>query len=142
MADTRPRTEDIYQGGTGEEKSAGRLMKEVTEDLSSLVRKEAELAKQELSSAISSKVKGAVIFAIVAFLGLFMLIFLLLAVRDGFDNVMSTWLADLATVGVLIVLAVLGVLVGKKMMSKPISAELTKKSIKEDVEWAKTLNKR
>jgi hypothetical protein len=139
MADTT-RT-DSYNGASGE-KSAGRLMKEVTEDLSTLVRKEVELAKQELSSSVSAKAKGAAIFALAAFLGFFVLIFLLLAIRDGFDNLWATWLADLATAGVLILISVLAVLVGKKKLSTPISTELTKKSIKEDVEWAKTLGKR
>ncbi len=141
MVDTRPRTEDLYQGGTGEEKSAGRLLKEVTEDLSTLVRKEVELAKQG-SARPWKKAKGAALFGVVAFLGLFVLIFLLLAVRDGFANIMSLWLADLATVGVLVLVGLIGALIGKKMISTPIKADLTKKSIKEDVEWAKTLNKR
>ncbi|MEA2499605.1 MAG: hypothetical protein QOH26_2010 [Actinomycetota bacterium] len=124
------------------DKSAGRLMKEVTEDLSTLVRKEVELAKQELSSSIGAKVKGAVIFALAGFLAFFVLIFLLLAVRDAFDNLWATWLADLATAGVLIIVSVVAIFVGKKKLATPISTELTKKSIKEDVEWAKTLNKR
>jgi uncharacterized membrane protein YqjE len=141
MAQTTPGTENGFSG-RGEEKSAGRLMKEVTEDLSTLVRKEVELAKQELSKSVSAKAKGAAIFGLVAFLGFFVLIFLLLAIRDGFDNLWSTWLADLATAGVLILVSVIAVFIGKKKLSTPISADLTKKSIKEDVEWAKTLGKR
>jgi hypothetical protein len=140
MAQTTPSTGSY--NGKSDEKSAGRLMKEVTEDLSTLVRKEIELAKQELSTSISAKVKGAVIFAIAGFLGFFVLIFLLLAIRDGFDNLWGTWLADLATAGVLILVSIVAVLIGKKKLSTPVSAELTKKSIKEDVEWAKTLGKR
>ena len=54
----RPTTEDIYRGNGQSEKSAGQLMKEVTEDLSTLVRKEIELAKQEVGAAISTKVRG------------------------------------------------------------------------------------
>jgi len=140
MAQTTQGTGSSYNGSG--EKSAGRLMKEVTEDLSTLVRKEVELAKQELSSSVSAKAKGAAIFALAAFLGFFVLIFLLLAIRDGFDNLWATWLADLATAGVLILISVVAILIGKKKLSTPISTELTKKSIKEDVEWAKTLGKR
>ena len=135
-------TSDGIGSGMNGDKSAGRLMKEVTEDLSTLVRKEVELAKQELSSSIGAKVKGAVIFALAGFLAFFVLIFLLLAVRDGFDNLWPTWLADLATAGVLIIVSFVAILIGKKKLATPISTELTKKSIKEDVEWAKTLNKR
>jgi uncharacterized membrane protein YqjE len=141
MAQTTNDTKQTYGNGVGD-KSAGRLMKEVTEDLSTLVRKEVELAKQELSSSVSQKAKGAAIFALAGFLGFFVLIFLLLAVRDAFDNLWATWLADLATAGVLILVSIVAVLIGKKKLSTPLSTELTKKSIKEDVEWAKTLNKR
>lgn len=141
MAQTTPGTENPYNG-RAEEKSAGRLMKEVTEDLSTLVRKEIELAKQELSSSVGAKAKGAALFGLAAVLGVFVLIFLLLAIRDGFDNLWATWLADLATAGVLIFVSVVAILIGKKKLSTPISADLTKKSIKEDVEWAKTLGKR
>ena len=145
MATTRPRTEDIFRGTTSEstgEKSAGQLVKEVTEDISTLVRKEIELGKQELGSAISAKIKGAAIFALVGVIGFFMLIFMLLAIRDGFAEFWAPWIADLATVGVLIVVAILGALIGKKLLSTPVSTELTKKNIKEDVELMKSLGRR
>jgi uncharacterized membrane protein YqjE len=130
-----------YYGGDGQ-KSAGRLMKEVSEDLSTLVRKEVELAKQELGESVGAKVKGAVIIATVGVMAVFALVFLLLALRDGLDRVMWIWAADLATAGVLLLLGVVGGLVAKRKLSTPISTELTKKTIKDDVEWAKTLGKR
>lgn len=135
------RTDDLYEGGV-EERSAGRLVKEVTEDMSTLVRKEIELAKQELGLSVSAKAKGAAIFAVVGILGFFMLIFLLLAVRDAFDELWARWIADLATVGVIAVIAAVAALVAKKKLSTPISAEMTKKNIKEDVELVKSFGKR
>ena len=138
----RVRNEDLYRGNGSADKSAGQLVKEVTEDFSTLVRKEIELAKQELGQSVATKAKGAGIFAVVAVLGFFMLIFLLLAIRDGFAEFLAPWLADLATVGVLIVLAIVGVLVAKKMVATPISTELTKKNIKEDVDLVKSLGRK
>jgi hypothetical protein len=44
--------------------------------------------------------------------------------------------------GGLLVIGLIGVLVAKKKLSTPVSAEMTKKTIKEDVEWAKTLGRR
>lgn len=134
------RTEDLYEGGT-EERSAGQLVKEVTEDMSTLVRKEIELAKQELGRSVSAKVKGAAIFAVVGVLGFFMLIFMLLAIRDGFTELWAPWIADLATAGVIAVIAVIAALVAKKKLATPISAEMTKKNIKEDVELVKSFGK-
>jgi uncharacterized membrane protein YqjE len=135
------RTEDLYQGD-GQEKSAGQLVKEVSEDVSTLIRKEVELAKQEIGDQIGARAKGAAILAAVGFMAFLMLIFLLLAVRDGFTELWAAWIADLATVGVLVVIGSVAVFIAKRMLATPISAELTKKNIKEDVELVKSLGKR
>lgn len=139
----RVRTDDIYKtDSTAGEKSTGQLVKEVTEDISTLVRKEIELAKQELGSSISEKLKGVALLAVIAVVGFFMLIFLLLAIRDGFTELWAPWISDLATVGVLGLLSAGGFLVARKKLATPISTELTKKSVKEDVEMMKSLGKR
>jgi uncharacterized membrane protein YqjE len=137
-----PSENDLFEGGAGDEKSAGQLIKEVTEDVSTLIRKEVELAKQELGRSITTKIKGAIMLAIVGVLGFFLLIFLLLAVRDGFSELWADWIADLATVGVLAFVSVIVGLIAKKKLMAPISAELTKKNVKEDVELMKHLGRR
>lgn len=134
-------TKTFEGNGYVSEKSAGQLMKEVTEDLSTLFRKEIELAKQEIGESVAEKVKGAVIIAIAGTLAFFALIFMLLAIRDGFDNFLWTWLADIATAGVLLVIGALGALVAKSKLSKPITAEKTKQTIKDDVEMMKSLGR-
>lgn len=139
----RPTTDDLFRGdGYDNHKSAGTLMKEVTEDMSTLIRKEIELAKAELGESISAKVKGMVIIAIVATLGFFSLIFVLFAIRDLLALVLPTWAADFGTAAILIAIGVLGALVAKRKLSTPISAELTKLSVKEDVETLKSLGRR
>lgn len=116
-------------------------MKEVSEDFSTLFRKEIELAKLELGQAVSAKVKGAVIIAIAAVFAFFALIFLLLAVRDGLDTFLFRWVADLLTALVLLIVGGLAALVARKMLRVPVKADMTKQTIREDVEWAKTLGK-
>ncbi|MDQ3952914.1 MAG: phage holin family protein [Actinomycetota bacterium] len=139
----RPRAQDLYTGnGAGGEKSAGRLMKEVTEDLSTLIRKEVELAKQEVGQSVATKVKGVVVITVAGVFAFFALIFALLAIRDGFDEVLQTWAADLATMGVLILFTVIAGLVAKKKLSAPVSTEMTKQSLKEDAELVKSLGRR
>ncbi len=139
MSDQDTRT---FEGnGYVSDKSAGQLMKEVTEDLSTLFRKEIELAKQEIGHSVAEKVKGAVIIAIAGTLAFFALIFMLLAIRDGFTNLMWTWLADLATAGVLLIIGALGALVAKNKLAKPIKADMTKQTIKDDVEMMKSLGR-
>lgn len=143
MAQTQPRTEDLYKGDAAvPDKSAGQLVKEVTEDISTLVRKEIELAKQEVGTSVTAKIKGVGILVGVGVLAFFMLIFGLLAIRDGFDELWATWIADLATMGIIAVVGFVAVLIAKKKLSTPLSTELTKKNIKEDVELMKSLGKR
>ena len=139
MATTEAPQKGNGQAGT---KSAGQLMKEVTEDLSTLIRKEVELAKQELGSQVAEKVKGGVVLAIVGTLAFFALIFLLFAIRDGLDTFLWTWVADIVTAVILLGIGGLAALYAKKKLATPIKPELTKQTIKEDVEWAKTLGKR
>jgi uncharacterized membrane protein YqjE len=136
------KTQDL-QGGDGRDgKSAGQLVKEVTEDISTLVRKEIELAKQELGAAVGEKVKGAVLIAIVGLFGLFALIFLLLALRDGLNEFMAPWAADLVTVAALGAFGLIGVLIAKRKLKTPIKADLTKQTIKDDVKMAKSFGRR
>ena len=139
----RPTTDDLFKGSTnGDGKSAGTLMKEVTEDLSTLIRKVIELAKQEVGEAVSAKVKGMIVIMIGAALGFFALIFVLLAIRDGFNEFLPAWAADFATAAVLIMFAVLAALFAKKKLSTPISTELTKLSVSEDIETIKSFGRR
>jgi len=138
----RPTNSDLYRGGDPSKKSVGQLLKEISEDFSTLFRKEIDLAKAELGSSISSKVQGVVIVAIAGAFAFFALIFLLLAVRDGLDTFLWTWVADIATALILILVGIGAVLVAKKKLATPIKADLTKQTVKEDIEWAKNLKKR
>ena len=138
----RPNNSDLYRGGDPSKKSVGQLLKEISEDFSTLFRKEIELAKAELGSSISAKVQGVVTIAIAGAFAFFALIFLLLAIRDGLDTFLWTWVADLVTALILILIGVGAVLFARKKLATPIKADLTKQTVKEDIEWAKTLKKR
>ena len=138
----QPTSQDIYRGTTDAGKSAGQLMKEITEDLSTLFRKEIDLAKQEVGGQVKEKATGAAIIAIAGFFGLLALMFVLLAVRDGFDTFLWTWVADLLTAVVLLIVGAIAALVARKKLARPISADLTKQTVKEDIEWAKSIGKR
>ncbi|MGH2779011.1 MAG: phage holin family protein [Actinomycetota bacterium] len=138
----RPTNSDLYRGGDPSKKSVGQLLKEISEDFSTLFRKEIELAKTELGSSISAKVQGVVTIAIAGVFAFFALIFLLLALRDGLDTFLWTWLADIVTALILILIGVGAVLFARKKLATPIKADLTKQTVKEDIEWAKTLKKR
>jgi len=128
--------------GRGPGRSVGQLMKEITEDLSTLMRKEIQLAKLELGEQVATKAKGAAIIAIGAVFALFALIFLLLAIRDGLDTFLWRWIADIVTAVILLAFGVIAALVARRMLATPIKPELTTQNIKEDVAMAKSLGKR
>jgi len=137
----RPSNEDLYRGSNGK-KSVGQLVKEISEDFSTLIRKEIDLAKQELGASVAAKAQGMASIIIAATFGFFALIFLLLALRDGLSTFLWTWVADLVTALILILIGAGAVLFARKKLATPIKADLTKQTVKEDIEWAKTLGKR
>jgi len=137
----RPTNDDLYRGTNGK-KSVGQLVKEISEDFSTLIRKEIDLAKQELGSSVAAKAKGIASIVIAASFGFFALIFLLLALRDGLSTFLWTWVADLVTALFLILIGAAAVLFARKKLATPIKADLTRQTVKEDIEWAKTLGKR
>ena len=139
----RPTTEDFYErAAPADGKSAGELMKEITEDLSTLLRKEIELAKQEVGGSVKAKATGAAVIAVAGIFTFFALVFLFLALRDGLDELMWRWAADLVTTAILVVVGAVVALIAKRKLQTPISADLTKRTVKEDIEWAKSLGKK
>lgn len=139
---TAPDSDRLYRGNGAANKSAGQLVKEISEDLSTLVRKEIELAKQELGASVAAKARGAAIIAVAGVFGLFALVFVLLALRDGLDTFLWTWVADLVAAVILLAVGGLAALVARRKLATPIRADLTKQTVKEDIEWAKTLGRR
>jgi hypothetical protein len=108
-----------------------------------LVRKEVELARQELTAAIKSRVVGAAALGAAAFFGLLIVIFLGMAAAAALDLVFARWLSRLIVAGGFLLLAAGAALFGLRRMKKPpIAPEETKRTVKEDVEWAKAQLKR
>ncbi|CAN5774432.1 hypothetical protein BH18ACT15_BH18ACT15_08090 [soil metagenome] len=128
--------------GSGAAQSVGQLVKGITEDVSALVRAEIDLAKQELGAAVTEKVKGAVAIAIGGVMGLLALMYVTLAIRDAISLALPEWVADLITALLLGIVGLIGALFAKRKLATPIKADLTKKTIKDDVEFAKSLGKR
>jgi uncharacterized membrane protein YqjE len=122
------------------ERPVGELLKQLSEETTTLVRKELELAKAEVSEKGKKAGVGAGMFGgagVAGFLGLGALTAALIVALDG---AMALWLAALI-VG-LIWLAVAGVLAlqgrNKVQEATPPVPEQATESVKEDVQWAKT----
>jgi len=119
------------------EASLGELFGEMTQNVSTLLRKEIELAKLEAREEVSRVGRGAGMFAGAGIAAWLMLLFLSLALAWLLDQAMNTALA-FAIVGVVwaIVGAVLA-LRGKSEIKNVKPLPETVETLKEDVQWAK-----
>lgn len=110
------------------ERTIGQLVSDATNDLSTLVRSEIELAKSEVTDGVTKLGKGVVFFAIAGVLALYLLGLLLFAAAWGIEAAgLPMWAALLIVSGVLLLiiagLGLAGYLVYiKKAQPKPVRA--------------------
>lgn len=137
LTDRRPDERPLGQRSTVD------LVRSIAGDTSTLVKKQVELAKQEVVEGISAKVKGAAAMAAAGVLGLFVIGFLGLAGAYALDLVVAPWASRLIVAGSYLLLAAITGLVGLRVMKRrSIAPEETKRTVKEDVEWARAQLKR
>jgi len=89
MSATRPEAAPGRTGPDVSQRSFGELLGEVTEDVSTLVRQEIELAKSELRQEARKAGKAGGLFAAAGLAGHMMLLFLSIALWWGLSNVMD-----------------------------------------------------
>jgi uncharacterized membrane protein YqjE len=124
----------------GSDQSVGQLLRELSQETSTLVRQEVQLAKAELAQKAKQASKGAGLLVGAAVLGLAVLgaftAFLIAVIALA----LPVWLAALVvTVFYALLVAGLG-LAGRAALRKatPAKPEQTIETVKEDVQWAKT----
>ena len=119
--------------------STGELLKQFSEDATTLIRKEVELAKAELAEKGRQAGKGAGMFGGAGLFGVTafgaLTAFLILVLAEAMD----AWLAALIVAAVYGAIAAVLALQGKQKMEEaaPPQPEQTVETLKEDVEWAK-----
>lgn len=94
------------------ERTIGELIATLSEQLSSLVRDEIQLAQENLKAKVTKLGAGGGVIAVGAFLALFVFTFLLLAAAAGFAEIMPWWAAFLVVAGILLLIVIILVLVG------------------------------
>lgn len=131
---------------TGEERSLGQLLKQLTREVSTLLRQEVELAKTEMSekaSRVGANLGALALGGGVAFLAALSLlaavIYGLTALLDGFMSLrVAVWLAPLiiglilGAAGYVLVRKALEQLKGESLVPRK-----TTQSLREDKEWLK-----
>ncbi|NIH85735.1 phage holin family protein [Amycolatopsis granulosa] len=98
--------------------SVGRLMSNISQDLSTLVRQELELAKAEVKAEAKQAGKGAGMLGGAGFGGYMVLLFLSIALWWGLSNVMDQSWAALIVAGVWAVIAGVLYALGRNRMRR------------------------
>jgi len=122
------------------ERSIGELLKELSEETSTLVRKELELARAELTQQGKKAGIGAGMFGGAGIAALLMLGTLTAMVVALLATAMDTWLAALIVTVIWAAIAGVLALQGRnKIKEATPPAPQTTETLKEDARWAKTL---
>ena len=124
---------------TGETRSLGQIVGDITSDMSTLVRQEIDLAKTEMKQEVGKLGKGAGMLGGAGLAGYFTLFFLSFALTYLLDNWMPVELAALI-VALLwgIAAAVLAARGRAELKKANPQLPVTQQTLKEDVQWAKT----
>lgn len=120
--------------------SLGDLLKQLSEQTTTLVRQEIDLAKAEVTQKGKQASAGAGVLAAAAIVGLLALGALTAMFIALLDTAMATWLAALIVTVVYGAIAGALAVVGRGRLkaATPVVPEQTVETVKEDVEWAKT----
>ena len=120
------------------EASTGQLLSQATEDISTLIRDELQLAKQDLATAGKRAGVGAGLFGAAGILALYGLGALIATIILGIAEGLEPWIAAGIVTLVLFVAAGVAALVGKGSISKAGDAPAERvQSVKADIDTAK-----
>jgi uncharacterized membrane protein YqjE len=123
-----------------EGQSIGDLVGEIADDLGRLVRKEIDLAKVEAKQEVSKLGKGAGMLAGAGLAAHLLLLFLSVALMLVLGRAMDLDLAALIVAIIWAIAAAVLATVGRRQLkSFDPKLEQTTQTLKEDVQWAKTL---
>jgi len=144
MAGERTRNDEYYERTGGStvrpagEMPLGELFTALTTDMTTLVRKEVELARTETVEKVSKATRGIVFMVAGGMLAYAGLIGLIIAAIVALANVMALWLAALLVGLVVIIIGAILLQSGRSMLQRlSIVPEKTVESLKESTEWAK-----
>ncbi|GAA4744180.1 phage holin family protein [Nocardioides endophyticus] len=125
-------------GHESDQRSLGEIVSDVTQDLTTLIRQEIDLAKTELKEEGRKAAKGAGMLGGAGLAGYFTVLFLSTTLMFVLDEFLELWLSALiVTVLWAIATAVLALIGKKKLEASRPQLPQTQQTLKEDVRWAK-----
>jgi hypothetical protein len=133
---TPPPTPDA--GQASDSRSLGEIVSDVTQDLTTLIRQEIDLAKTELKEEGTKAAKGAGMLGGAGLAGYFAVLFLSTTLMFVLDEFLELWLAALIVTALwALVTAMLAVIGRNKLQASRPQLPQTQETLKEDVRWAK-----
>ncbi len=132
------RTATTAPGRTAD-RSTGQLVGDAMGEVQTIVRKEIELARHEMTDALTVRAQAAAALAVGGVLALIGLVAALTAAAWGLGTVLPMWAAWAIVAAVLFVLAGIAALVARSRANAvPLQPEKTRRSIEENAQWART----
>lgn len=116
------------------DQSIGSLVKEATEQVSTLLRAEVELARAEVTAEVKKGLQGSVFFIVALVVLLFSLFFFFFAVGEILAIWLPRWAAFSIVFGIMIITAALAGLLGYLRVRKIRKPERTIESLKESAQ--------
>lgn len=118
------------------EASVGSLVKEVTTHVSTLVRAEVELAKQEITAEVKKGIQGSIFFVLAGVVALFSLWYFFFAVAEAFNLIWPTqrWAGFAVTFVLMLLIAGAAGFLGYLKVRKIKAPERTITTARESVE--------
>jgi MFS family permease len=140
MSNGGPTTSDTPGTGRQDDRPLGELLKDLSEQTSTLVRQEMELARAELTEKGKRAGIGAGMFGGAGLFGFFAFAVLTACFVLALTEAVDPWLAALIVAAAYGAIAGVLALTGKSQVEKatPPMPEQAQESVKEDVEWTKT----
>ena len=122
------------------ERPIGELLKQLSQETTTLVRQELDLAKAEVAQKGQKAGKGAGMFGGAGIIGFLALAALTAALIMAIDKATANWVAALIVAAVYAAIAGILALQGRNKIQEagPPVPEQAAESVKEDVQWAKT----
>jgi hypothetical protein len=122
----------------GDPRSIGEIVDDVTQDLTTLIRQEIDLAKTELKEEATKAGKGAGMLGGAGLSGCFAILFLSTTLMFVLDEFLELWIAAFIVTALwTVATAVLAVIGKNKLEAARPQLPQTQQTLKEDVRWAK-----
>lgn len=138
-------TEQARPNGTAglDRRPTGELVASISNDIVTLVRQEADLAKKEISEALVARTVALAVGLVAGVLSVLMLVFLGLAASQALSYEIPMWAARLVVAAVFGAVILLSLPLMVRFLRRPeLKPAETLRTTKEDIEWAKAQLKR